>query len=493
MTTPYPTLRFKLTPPNSLRLLVQNAAGTGTPGATGPAGAQGPAGPTGPAASLGPDLTAIEALTLTGILVRTAADTWTMRTITGTANEVTVNDGAGVAANPTLSLPAALTFTGKTVTGGTFAGPAMSSFIDFVEIASPSNPAADHLKLFAKDVAGATHAFTRDSAGVEVDLSAAAAGGVSSLNGQTGALALLLVPQGRLTLQTGVPVMTTTQAAKTTIYYTAYQGNMIPIYDGTNMVPTVITGGEISVATTDTAKSPAAIGASKMNDFFVWNDGGTIRLGHGPDWTNDTTRSAGTALALINGIYTNNVSITNGPVANRGTWVGTTRSNASSQLDWIFGGLGAGGVAGFFGVGNAYNLVDFATFVADSTDSWTYATATWRASNASNAMRVSYVDPTGTQAVEARNYGLPFNASSLFSCIGVGLDTTSNFSGAPAVTSFSSSQFASITAEYVGIPGLGFHFLQAVENVPTGGTSTFRGDNGVPTYVQCGLMVRLRA
>jgi len=43
------------------------------------------------------------------------------RTITGTANEISVANGDGVAANPTLSLPSALTFTGKTITGGTYA------------------------------------------------------------------------------------------------------------------------------------------------------------------------------------------------------------------------------------------------------------------------------------------------------------------------------------------------------------------------------------
>lgn len=42
------------------------------------------------------------------------------RTITGTSNEISVANGDGVSGNPTLSLPTALTFTGKTVTGGTF-------------------------------------------------------------------------------------------------------------------------------------------------------------------------------------------------------------------------------------------------------------------------------------------------------------------------------------------------------------------------------------
>lgn len=55
-----------------------------------------------------------------GILVQTSVGNWSSRTITGTANEVTVTNGNGISANPTLSLPSALTFTGKTITGGTY-------------------------------------------------------------------------------------------------------------------------------------------------------------------------------------------------------------------------------------------------------------------------------------------------------------------------------------------------------------------------------------
>ncbi|MGJ5075499.1 hypothetical protein [Bradyrhizobium oligotrophicum] len=73
------------------------------------------------------DLQAIAAISTTGVLARTAADTWAMRTITGTVNEITVTDGDGVSGAPTLSLPSALTFTGKTVTGGTFVSPSLTT------------------------------------------------------------------------------------------------------------------------------------------------------------------------------------------------------------------------------------------------------------------------------------------------------------------------------------------------------------------------------
>lgn len=71
------------------------------------------------------DLQAVAALTGAGVLARTANDTWALRTVTGTANEITVTNGDGVAGAPTVSLPAALTFTGKTVAGGTFNSPTL--------------------------------------------------------------------------------------------------------------------------------------------------------------------------------------------------------------------------------------------------------------------------------------------------------------------------------------------------------------------------------
>lgn len=73
--------------------------------------------------SLDPDVAALAANSTNGLWARTGAGTGAARTITGTANEITATNGDGVSGNPTLSLPASMTFTGKAILGGTFTSP----------------------------------------------------------------------------------------------------------------------------------------------------------------------------------------------------------------------------------------------------------------------------------------------------------------------------------------------------------------------------------
>lgn len=82
-----------------------------------------------PTLALANDLAGLEGMSCTGVAIRSATDTWLCRTVGGTANEISVANGDGVAGAPTLSLPAALTFTGKTITGGTFSSPTIAAGI----------------------------------------------------------------------------------------------------------------------------------------------------------------------------------------------------------------------------------------------------------------------------------------------------------------------------------------------------------------------------
>lgn len=74
-----------------------------------------------PTLALANDLSALEALGSTGLAARTAADTWAQRTITGTANHISVTNGNGVSGNPTLdvgSSVALLDTEDQTIAGG---------------------------------------------------------------------------------------------------------------------------------------------------------------------------------------------------------------------------------------------------------------------------------------------------------------------------------------------------------------------------------------
>jgi len=73
---------------------------------------------------------------------RLTADSFTARSVTGTANEITVTNGDGVAGAPTVSLPTALTFTGKTVTGGTYSGASLDTACVGVTQAAGNNTTA---------------------------------------------------------------------------------------------------------------------------------------------------------------------------------------------------------------------------------------------------------------------------------------------------------------------------------------------------------------
>jgi hypothetical protein len=237
-------------------------------------------------------------------------------------------------------------------------------------------------------------------------------------------------PKMRLTLTTGTPVVTATVSGATTVFYSPYIGNTVPVYNGTTFVTTVF--NEVSQTTTDTTKSPAAVAASSVYDIFCWIDTGpTNRCTRGPAWTNITTRSAGTALVRQNGIWLNNATITNGPAASRGTYVGTIASNGSSTIDYIFGAAASGGTAAFFGVWNAYNRVSTGTDVTDSGTSYAYTTATIRQARASAGNQVSFVQGLQEDTIWA-SFAMRINTAAVATAngnIGLGINSTSTFSG----------------------------------------------------------------
>jgi hypothetical protein len=429
---------------------------------------------------LDPDLTALAALGGTNtIYYRSAANTWAAVTIganltfTGGTLAATAAPGAPLAAeyitstaDATLTNERVLTDTAsvtwdRSTAGQIKATATATGTVKYTAAATaPSSPGAGDLWYDLST--GILAIYVNDGNTSQWVQIAPPGGGPSSIPG-------FGPPQGRLTLLAGAPVMTTTQAAKATIYYSPYIGDKVPIWDGT--VWSMATFTELSCLTTDTTKNPAAVGASQVHDWFVWNDAGTLRLGHGAAWTNDTTRAQ--AIGRINGIWTNGAAITNGPAINRGTWIGTTRSNASSQLDWIYGTSAVGGGAAFFGVWNAYNRVDVAALVTDTTASWSPAAGTRPLNNSVNN-RVSAVFGLAEDAVMTIVNVTAVSAGSDALGFSVSLDaTTLGAASGPWSGSIinSNPRTAHLGWGPAG-PVSGFHFWQACESSSAGGGST---------------------
>jgi hypothetical protein len=312
---------------------------------------------------------------------------------------------------------------------------------------------------------------------------------------------------GRCTLQTGVPVMTTSATSATTTYYTPYPGspaaNRVVIWNGTKLVNWVF--AELSNVTTATATGsagPAAVAANSVYDLYVWACTSTsLCLTRSPAWTSGTSRGTGAGTAELDcttvpGICTNKVAITNGPAANRGTFVCTEASDAGSTIDWQYGGLAANWGQAIHNLWNMYNRVLVGGFLGDTTNSWTYQSATIRASNGNATARVTAVFGRDEDITVITGLMRAQAATNTTNAIfGIGLDTTTAYSQSIVWIPTAQTAVAAIpifgSYLYTGNAGLGSHFFSANESAQNATAAvTFYGDNGVA--LQTGMNYQIR-
>ena len=83
------------------------------------------------------DVAAIGTLSATGMLCRTGADSWILRSVAGTANQVSVTNGGGVLGAPTISLPDAITAPGSLTVTSTTIGMGAGTFGGTVATSTP--------------------------------------------------------------------------------------------------------------------------------------------------------------------------------------------------------------------------------------------------------------------------------------------------------------------------------------------------------------------
>jgi hypothetical protein len=296
---------------------------------------------------------------------------------------------------------------------------------------------------------------------------------------------------GRITLTSGTPVLTAATTGAATVYYSPYNGANIPIFDGSNWGNYVFAELSNVLANSSTGSAgPAAGAASKNYDLFVWNNAGTITLTRGAAWNSDTVRSSATEndLVLQNGIYVNLNTITNGPTATKGTYVGTIRTDSgAATVSFTTAASGTTTAClGIIGLWNYYNRIRTVSRSVDTTSSHTYASTTIRArnNNTGNA-RIQIISGLAEQVisawVEQSVQGNVTGPTRAYGIIGLDSEIAATTNGVAygeqsSVASTAVPAWIRATAR-IG-PQLGFHYISHNEKAEAANSCTFFDTDG---------------
>lgn len=297
-----------------------------------------------------------------------------------------------------------------------------------------------------------------------------AGGGSSSM---TWGLGGATTPQGRLTLTSGSPVMNTTTNNVSTIYYAAYWGGQVPVYNGTSWVSLAIGSNEIS-----TSLGSSTVLSGNLYDLFAINVTGTLVIAYGPAWSSSTsgsssrgTGSGTTQLTKTNGLLTNANAITvfsgasggtsHSLAANTGTYLGTFYATANGQTSVDFFSNSGGPIT--IGLYNAYNRENLIATVLYSTPQTPGSGANAWAQFES--VSIFWVDGLATAAIKVDTSAIIATSStSVIGSIGTSLNSTS------ATPTFAPSTrgLGAITAgtqvsgpDYA-LPSLGYNFFSGM-------------------------------
>lgn len=296
-----------------------------------------------------------------------------------------------------------------------------------------------------------------------------------------------VAPQGRLTLTSATPVMNSDVSSGTSVYYTPFVGNLVPIStNGTTFKMRQFSELTLTLDTNHVANT--------LYDVFIFDNSGTITIGTGPAWTSSTAGSSSrgsgagsTQIARVQGLYVNAVAMTarNGSTtysvgSQKGTYVGTfcTTSAGSTAMEFAPTAAG-GGTNNRLYLWNMYNRHKVNALCRESASSWNYTSATIRPLDNSSANRISYVDGTAEAYVEASLIARVVTAAVNGAFMKIGLarnKTTGSFdSDSIVIAPSASGQNATATPIGAWTPSLGFNYIQAMEASDGTNTSTVIG------------------
>lgn len=281
------------------------------------------------------------------------------------------------------------------------------------------------------------------------------------------------IPQGRLTLTSNTPIMTSDSIAATSIYYTPYYGQYCPIWNGTSFV-TINLGGQLTL-TLNSTNHPSG----EVFDIYVSLQSGVATLS-AMYWGGNFSRSisaggkTGTGNASItqkNGIWVNNAAIVatdsfNGSTGyaipqNQGTYLGSFYTTASGQTGIMIKPSATGGGANnIISLWNAYNRIRIVAQCRDNTASWNYTTTSWRQANNSANNKISWLDGLQQTPVKTTYEVTAHNICQ----IGVAFNSIT----APTISSAINATEQNLIAADTSYPLLGTNYAAALEY---GGTS----------------------
>lgn len=270
-----------------------------------------------------------------------------------------------------------------------------------------------------------------------------------------------IIPGGRLTLQSGVPVTTTDQTAKTSVYYTPYKHNLIGLWNGINWHP---------IEFAETALALGTVTASLPYDVFGYLSSGALAL-EKLAWTNGTTRATG--ISLQDGRYCKTGDKTR-------LYLGTFYTASTTTTEDSEGGTTTN-VGGKRFLWNMYNRVLRSAKVIDAANTWSYTTNAVRQANGNTGNQIEVIKGLSEDIDKATAYGIVYllSNSSVAAKTGVGLNSTTTFSGVVQGGFYAAGGglYAPVGGAWSGHLAAGYNYISWNERGGDG-TCTFLGDNG---------------
>jgi hypothetical protein len=296
-------------------------------------------------------------------------------------------------------------------------------------------------------------------------------------------------PGGRLS-PSSAPIPNADVFNVSTIHYVPYRNQLAPVWNGSQWVQ-MNTGADLPLVLNATSQP-----SGTLYDFYLINQAG-IPTVCAMAWGGSTARSttaggltgtANSAIAQINGIWTNAAAIAAGNcfngastsyaiAQNQGTLLGSfTITGTASTAFRCHQPPASGGASTIIGISNVYNRVPITCSVQDSAVAVTSATTSWAGMGGSD--NVGYVDSLAQSSVEYDAFIVAGNGA-LGGCgfLGVSLDSTTatplSYGATCGSTAILADNYQTISIHGSFGPSLGSHVMSLQKASSTSSTTTY--------------------